>query len=272
MGLFETLKSKLTVGKLKKEQIDRLEQAIWRAVSDGVIDDRELSYINGFYTGSELSQGDFDKIRSEIFRSVVMQSIRDRRVTDSELKSLNNLIERLEIAPDVEAWAQQQIQYYREIARIEGGGELMSGNPTGLILQKNELCHLSLPAVLMEERVLSRNYAGGSRGVNIRIMKGVSYRMGQQRGQMTSQSGMVAISDGYFIATNKRLVFSGDRKSVSTSFAKLMDMHVFSDGVTFSSSQRQKPVIVKLSSEQEAEMAGVLISRLLSENLESGVD
>ena len=268
MGFFETLKSKFTVGKLKKEQIERLQQAIWTAVSDGAIDDRELSYINGFYTESELSQEDFDKLRAEIFRSVVMQSIHDRRVTDGELASLNNLIERLEIAPDVEAWAQQQIQYYREIARIEAGGELLSGNPSGLILQKNELCHLSMPAVLMEERVVSRNYAGGSQGVNIRIMKGVSYRVGQQKGQMTSQSGMVPISHGYFIATSKRLVFSGDRKSVSTPFAKMMDLHVFADGVTFSSSQRQKPVIVKLSSEQESEMAGVLISRLLSEDLE----
>lgn len=268
MGFFETIKSKFSVGKLKKEQIERLQQAIWTAVSDGVIDDRELSYINGFYSESELSQEDFERLRSEIFRSVVLQSIADRRVTDGEMASLDNLIERLEITPDVEAWAQQQIQYFREIARIEGGGELHSGNPSGLILQKNELGHMCLPAVLFEERVVSRNLVGGSQGVNIRIMKGVSYRVGQRKGQMTSQSGMVPISDGYFIATNKRLVFSGDRKSVSTPFAKLLDLHVFSDGVTFSSSLRQKPVIVKLSSEQEAEMAGVLISRLLSENLE----
>lgn len=45
-----------------------------------------------------------------------------------------------------------------------------------------------------------------------------------------------------------------------------MDLHVFSDGITFSTTQRQKPVIVKLSTEHEAELAGVVISRLISDN------
>lgn len=266
MSLFERLKKTFTVGKLRKEQIERLRESMWTAVADGHIDDREIEYINGFYADSEMSHEDFQNLKAEVFQSVIRQFVIDRRVTDAELSTINNLIERLEIPHELESWAEHQVKYYREIARIESGGELMSGNPTGLIMQKNENCYLSLPATLYEERVLSRDYVGGSQGVNIRIMKGISYRVGQQRGQMVSRSGMVAISDGYFIVTNKRLVFSGSRKSVSTPFGKLLDIHVFNDGLNFSSSTRQKPVIVKLSRSEEAEMCGVLISRLLNES------
>jgi hypothetical protein len=265
MGLFEKLTSSFGSGKLKKEQVERLREAIWNALADGRIDDQELSYIQGFYSDSELTKEDFKKLCSEIFQAVVEQAIADKRVSEWELASLNNILERFNIDPAMEAWAQEKIQYFREISRIESGAPLQTGNPTGLILQKSEVCYLSLPAQLYEERVVSRNYTGGSQGVSIRIVKGLTYRVGQQRGQMISQTGMTLISDGFLVVTNKRIVFSGSRKSVSTPLDKLLDLHVFADGINFSTTQRQKPVIVRLSKPEEADLVGVLLSRVLSE-------
>lgn len=265
MGFFDSIKSSFSTGKLKKEQIERLRESIWNALADGQITDQELHYINSFHRESELSQEDFDKLRNEIFMQVVQQAISDKRVDQYELQSLNHIIERLSIPPEVENWAQRQIQYYSLFALIESGAPLPIGSASGLILQKGELCHLSLPAILVEERVVSRNFQGGSRGVNLRLVKGVSFRVGQQRGQMVSQSGIVPISDGYFVITNKRLVFSGDRKSVTTPLDKLMDLHVFSDGLNYSVTTRQKPVIVKLSVPEEAELCAMVITRLINE-------
>jgi hypothetical protein len=266
MGLFESLKSSFGAGKLKKEQIERLREAIYNALADGVIDDRELAYINGFHKDSELSQDDFQKLCNEIFRDVVAQFIADRRVTANEINVLNNIINRLGITPDVEAWAQEKIQFYALMARIESGVPLETGNPTGLILLKGEECYFSIPATLYDERVVARNYTGGSQGLNIRIVKGVSYRVGQQKGQMVSQTGMVPISEGYFVITNKRLVFSGNRKSVVTPFDKLIDLHLYSNGLNYSSSQRQKPTIIMFSLPEIAEIAGLLISRIINES------
>lgn len=265
MGIFDKLKSSFSTGKLKKEQIERLRESIWNALADGQISDQELQYINSFYHDSELSQEDFDKLRNEIFMRVVQQAIADRRVHQHELQSLNDIIERLSISPDVESWAQKQIQYYSLFALIESGAPLPTGSASGLILQKGEICHLSLPAILVEERVVSRNYQGGSRGVSLRLVKGVSFRVGQQRGQMVSQSGIVPISEGYFVVTNKRLVFSGDRKSVTTPLDKLVDLHVFADGLNYSVTTRQKPVIVRLSVPEEAELCALVITRLINE-------
>lgn len=266
MGIFDKLNSSFSTSKLKKEQIDRLRESIWNALADGQISDQELQYINSFYCESELSQEDFDKLRNEIFMQVVQQAIADRRVHQHELQSLNHLIERLSIPPEVENWAQRQIQYYSLFALIESGAPLPSGSASGLILRKGEVCHLSLPAILVEERVVSRNYQGGSRGVNLRLVKGVSFRVGQQKGQMVSQSGIVPISEGYFVITNKRLVFSGDRKSVTTPIDKLVDLHVFSDGLNYSVTTRQKPVIIKLAVREEAELCALIITRLINES------
>ncbi len=265
MSLFDKLKTTFTRGKLKKEQLERLRESIWTAIADGEITDQELASINGLYFDSELSHEDFQRLKSEIFEAVVWQAIADKRVGKTELDTIKHLIERLEISPDVEQRAGQQVQYYAEIARIESGAALHVVQPVGLILQKNEVGHFCVPASLFEERVVARNYVGGNRGLNVRIAKGVSFRVGQQKGQMTSQSGMVEVSDGYFIITNKRVVFSGNRKSVSTPLNKLLDVHLFNDGLNFSSSLREKPVIVRLSKNEEAELCGAIISRLLNE-------
>jgi len=265
MGIFDKLRSSLSTGKLKKEQIERLRESIWNALSDGRITDQELQYINSFYLESELSQEDFNNLRTEIFVQVIKQAIADRRVVESELNSIEHLIDRLEISPDLKAWAQGQIQYYSMFALIESGAPLPQGSPNGLILQKGEICHVSLPAVLVEERVVSRNYQGASRGVSLRLVKGVSFRVGQQRGQMVAQSGIVPISDGYFVITNKRLVFSGDRKSVTTPIVNLVDLHVFADGINYSVTTRQKPVIIRLPVPEEAELCALIITRLINE-------
>jgi hypothetical protein len=266
MGLFDRLKSGLTLGKLQKEQLERLRESIWNSVADGVISEQELSYINDFYTASELNDEEFRKLKNEIFSLIIQQAISDRRVTESELNSLNHICQRLEISPEVERWAQKQVEYYAAISRIESGAPLHTEQPSGLIMQKNEVCYLSLPAQLIEERVVARNYVGGSHGVSVRIMKGISYRVGQQRGQMTSQTGFVPISDGYFIVTNKRLFFSGSRKSVSTNLDKLLDLQVFADGLKIASTSRQKPTYISFYRSEEAELAAVLISRIINES------
>ena len=266
MSIFNKITASFTKGKLKKEQLDRMRESIWNAISDGVVSDQELQYINGYFSDSELTEDDFRTLKSEIYFQVVQRATADRRITENELQSLNHIANRLEIPQYVQDQVATQVNYFAEIARIEAGGPLSTGQPSGLILKKDEVCYLSLPADLIEERVVARNYSGRSHGVSIRLMKGVSYRVGQQRGQMVSQTGLVNISDGYFIITNMRLVFSGSRKSVATDLNKLLDLEVFADGLKIASTTRQKPTFIKFSRTEEAELAAIIISRILNEH------
>lgn len=149
MGIFESLKSSFSTGNLKKEQVERLRESIWNALADGQISDQELQYINSFYRESQLSQEDFDKLRNEIFMQIVQQAISDRRVDQRELNSLNHIINRLSISPEIESWAQRQVQYYLLFDMIESGAPLPIGTASGLLMQKGEVCHVSLPAYLL---------------------------------------------------------------------------------------------------------------------------
>jgi hypothetical protein len=265
MGIFDKIRALLPSGRLKKEETEQLRTIIWDTVRDGHISDSELDRVNGFYLQSGLDEADFMKLKEEVFFSIVSQAISDRRVDQNEIQFLEQLVERFGISETAQASVRERLQLFHVMAEIEAGAPLPVDSPPGVVLQKGELCHVAVPATLFEERVVARKYQGGTQGINVRLAKGVRYRIGQQKGTLVSQTGMVPVSDGYFVVTNKRLIFSGSRKTVPAPISKLLDLHIFSDGINYSVSNRAKPVIVRLQSADIADLCGLVISRIVNE-------
>ena len=101
----------------------------------------------------------------------------------------------------------------------------------GLTLQKNEIVHWQQPCFEMAERVVKREYVGGSKGVSVRVMKGLSVSFGKQRGKFESETGIVKISNGNFIVTNKRLIYTSNKKSFAHPYEKILSIVHFEDGI-----------------------------------------
>lgn len=133
------------------------------------------------------------------------------------------------------------------IARVNDG-RLPEFDSTRIMLKKGEVAHLETSAALLKE-VQIREFRGGSRGVSFRIAKGVSYRVGASRGQMHVIGTELQTQDeGTLTITSKRAVFAGVRKTIEVSFAKLLGMNVYTDGVQFHVSNRQNPSLFRVES------------------------
>jgi len=66
-------------------------------------------------------------------------------------------------------------------------------------------------------------YRGGSRGVSVRVMKGVSYRVGAHRGEYVPRPHVQKVVDtGTAVITNHRVVFQGAGKTREWAFSKLI--------------------------------------------------
>jgi hypothetical protein len=263
MGSFDKIRQPFLKKRLRKEQLEALNATLWRVVADGQITEAELAEVDKFFYDSELSPEEIQKAEADVFSQLVYRAISDRRVSDAEFQSLDHIAVRLALPAQVRNQLRRQLEYYRLIHWLESGGELPITQPNNIILQKNEICHLSIPAVLYEERVVRSTYQGGSRGVSIRIMKGVNYRVGANRGHIQSERALVPVSEGTFNVTNKRLVFSGNKKSNATPYPKLLDLQLYADAIQYSITTRQKPVIVGFS-DQSAELCAVVISRMIN--------
>lgn len=140
-------------------------------------------------------------------------------------------------------WDQEVAAYIPQIHRAKALTQAIRGILTPVsspvILQVGEQAYFCVPATLLEERTY-RQYQSGSRGVSVRLMKGVTFRTGSTRGLSVPVSEMVPVAHGTFTITSKRTVFSG-HKMVAVPHKKLVSFEAFSDGMRLDFEGRKKP-------------------------------
>lgn len=98
-------------------------------------------------------------------------------------------------------------------------------------LQKSEQVVWIFPSTDYLEDKTRRQYAGGSQGVSIRVMKGVYYRVGAFKGETISRTERVHVDTGLVAVTNKHIYFAGPAKSLRLPFQKIVSFQPFKDGI-----------------------------------------
>jgi hypothetical protein len=82
----------------------------------------------------------------------------------------------------------------------------------------------------LEEKTF-RQYVGRSRGLSVRIVKGVYYRVGEFKGAPIDRTERVHVDTGLLAATNKHVYFAGTKKAFRIPYAKIVAFEPFSDGL-----------------------------------------
>ncbi len=231
---------------------------ILRAAEDGVLTDEEIAQIQARYKELGLTQDNLKGIRVQAYNAALQAVKNDGIVTAEEEAELGKLQLFLNI-PESEIAKSK-----KELARLRLLTEIQNGNPPSVsvpnvILQKNETAYWSEPARILEERVVKQRYEGGSQGFSFRIAKGVSYRVGSNRGHIVSDTAVIPVSSGEFIITNKRVIFRGDAKSFNLRLDKLLELNFYSDGVRLTD-DKGKPHVVKFTSAGNTDVVGATLS------------
>ena len=103
-----------------------------------------------------------------------------------------------------------------------------------IFLKNGEEAYLYEGSNFYETRAV-RRYGGTS----FRVMKGVRIYTGQGE----SQQEMRLIDSGDLLLTNKRLVFSGSKRTINIDLRKIINLTQFSDGLQINRENKQKPEI-----------------------------
>ena len=233
MGLLDSLAGLFTGGQRRRD----LHQLVMACVSDGQLSDSERERIQQAAVELGLSPDELGPLPERAFRVAAEAAVADNQVDDREIEALQRIQEFLRVAPN-HADPVWHVVYQLGLATKIRAGELPGHDPEvrplldvpGLVLTAGEVVHWAVPGSLLEERVVRRGYVGGSAGVNVRIVRGVSVNVGRHKGDLVSERGIVPVSDGTLVLTSKRVVFRGERKSFQLAFAKLMEYGV--DGGT----------------------------------------
>ena len=226
--------SKLTtkIGAVKQDLSNKkdFKQRLIEICSDGKITETELEVINNLADEYNIEEEDFKKVNSAAYDAAFKAIISDGIITEQEEIDIIETQQILMVSDQQITKQLAILRKHQELRNIQKG-ILPLVNSFGLILKGDEQVHYRARADLLEERVISRKYQGGSSGVNIRVAKGVRFKVGQHKGRSVSEKAIVTVDEGDFYVTSQRLVYKGGKKSFSLTFAQLVGYEVFKGGI-----------------------------------------
>lgn len=88
-------------------------------------------------------------------------------------------------------------------------------------LQSKESVLWSFSGVELFEQITKRETRGGSRGVSVRVMKGVYFRLGAFKAEPIAWDETKNTGTGLLVLTNKHLFFSGGLRNLKIPYTKL---------------------------------------------------
>lgn len=260
MGIFQTLIGKYKDSKQKSLNKKEFQKALHHAAADGKITNEEIKELDGMKTTLGLSEEDVRAMKAEVFTTAFAAAKADAKVTKDEERELMDIQKYLGLDDDEIAHNKKELARLRLLNEIQQGNMPAAPQLTNVVTLKGETVYWIEPAILAEEKVVSRRYEGGSSGVSFRIMKGVSYRVGGHRGHLVADTAIVAVSKGDLILTSKRVIFRGDNKSFATKLEKLLDIQLFRNGFQFTENNKSKPRLMKFVQEGNHDIIGAVLS------------
>jgi len=178
---------------LKTLIINGWKRAVDKAFDDGILTEEEESRLSELKDHFSLSQEELDDdgTFSKLVKGAVLRDVMDGKLPE-RVKIDGTLPFNLQKKEKI-IWVFQGVDYYEQKTRT--------------------------------------HYVGGSRGVSIRIAKGVYYRVGAFKGQRVQTTETVHVDRGLLGVTNKHIYFSGSVRHFRIAYSKIVAFEPYSDGI-----------------------------------------
>ena len=116
----------------------------------------------------------------------------------------------------------------------------IEGGSSSVILRENEELRMVLPNMALLEARRITTTTGGYGGPSVRVAKGVYLRGGAFGSESQSHDKLKEIDKGRLTLTNKRLIFTGAKRTSEIGLAKIISIETYSDGIAVEASGRSK--------------------------------
>lgn len=205
----------------------------------------------------------------DTFDYVYRQFVEDKELSEKEFNTLDKFADGFNLTKE-DIGFNEKIRPYIFIYNIKEKNELpetkLEADDFNAILKKGEKIHHADNAILKEIKTVSLGYSGGSRGVSIRIMRGVSYRVGAHRGNIVKEDVWKETSKGALLITNQRLFLTpfGGFKPLSIPLNKILSYQIYENGIEVYKEGREKSYLFQINDSSSVEIFGICLSFLLS--------
>lgn len=242
----------------KKEYWEKLKEVL----ADARLDDAEKQDLKQLADRLGLSQEELRELHKKAANLEWSAITSDHIITDEEKKSLEGLLDHFGLTTSDFKFDQKTFNKFYCLGMIEKGIlPNVQNHDLNLVFKANETLHWACPAALKKHKnVITRvNYSGPR--ASIRIMKGLSYRVGSYNVSTQSKDVLVTEDIGPFWITNQRIGFTGKRKNFVINLNKVLQFELIPQGLLIVKEGRENPYLVQLD---DYEVPAAVLSHLLN--------
>lgn len=192
---------------------------------------------------------------NDFINGIILQE----RYTPEKEAELKTLADDLKLNLSFNNNVKQQLEKYRLFWKIDNG-ELPIEN-TDISLQAKETCHFISDIEWHEQRKVTKrvNYSGI--GTRVRLMKGVSLRLGSITPQRITEDVWQLIDSGRLYLTNKRIIFMGQSGNKTIALNKILDFQVYSNGIEIDKDTGKSPFF---KMDNNSDTCAFILSKLIN--------
>lgn len=235
------------------------------AVADGRLTKEEEAFLSKLETDLKLPKQLAEKISSEtrttFIQNYVMSVINDQRLSPDEEKEMQAIATSLNVNVQLNEQTKQQLQrlkLYWALENLE-----LPAIQANIVLQKSEHCYFQIGNVNWYEiRSVRQRVSYSGYSTSFRVARGFYLRSGSYRPRSYSTDQMTLIDSGTVYLTNKRIIFTGNKKNSNIRLDKILNITPYSDGVEIDKETGKSPT---LQLTDRADIFCMILERLLRE-------
>lgn len=274
VGIFDRLRGRDLCSDCSQRRADAREKALveyeqlLRAVANpnvdiGTVGEQFTRVI--VHTG--LSDDDVRQTQIDAFCNYAQAALIDDSLTVDEEARLFDIAELFGLAledDDVTAALNALTLWPRLMVARANDGRLFERDDAPVALRNGEAAYFHMFAELLKRQAV-KEWQSASAGVSFRVAKGVRFSTGQSRGRMvTIGSTLAAVDHGTLVATNRRIVFLGEDRSIEILLPRIISLELFNDAVRIHASGRAAPPLFRMP-EGYANVFAATVNTLMQE-------
>ena len=246
-----------------------LASAIYRksyeeAISDGKFEKSKEALIDSLQQNimlpEEIARKISDESRNHFMDSKLRKIVADRRVSPEEWGEFTQIARNLNVTVQFDDATKQQLEKFKLYWLIERGE--LPVQEVNINLPKSEKCYFTTESDWLENRTVTQRVNYGGPALRIKIMKGVYYRAGSVAVQRITSDILQEIDHGTLYITNKRIIFTGNRKNSNIQLSRVLSVTPYSDGVGIEKDSGKSPV---LRVSDNADILAMMLGRVIND-------
>lgn len=261
--MFDKLVQSIKSGIQNAQDLEAVRQLFVQALADMTLDVNEMGKLYREITTHGFSATQIHELGTYALRDVIERAKSDGRVDDAEMQLIQQIVTLTSVPNETVGELLSVLFVQRRLYEVSQG-RLTPITVTGLNLNATEKAYWAEPVTLYEHKIVRRETVGRSQGVSLRIMRGVSYRIGGSKGQSVPIYDDVAVAQGQLIFTNQRVVFKGDRRTVMVRLNDVIGADPYTNAIVIHANNTKQPLNFHYVRPESAELVAQILTQLLA--------